>query len=100
MIERPPEFKFVVVWEFATAKDQEERFRLFGQNILKARVLYLEDVPIIGFEGRTDVLFAVHEGDIWPFVYARVRFPMWWIEDALSKHPEWYPERLKAYRRY
>lgn len=100
MIELPPEFKFVVLWEKASAASQVEQFLTFGRNNLQARVIFIEDVPVAGDPDRTDVLFAVHKEDIWPFFYSRVKYAMKWLEDAMRSTPQLYPERLNLYRRY
>ena len=100
MVELLPQFKFVVVWEFAAVLDQVERFVDFGQSKLHARVQYIADIPIVSVPERTDVLFAVHEDDIWPFFYRRPLFAMDWLERVLDRNPQLYPEHLNQYRRY
>lgn len=108
------EFTQVCVWPGTTGGAADPKgFAAFILEEFGTRALFLEEYttapdmkdgfPVEGTGGRTDLVFAVHSGDVGKFAVPRLAFGIRWIEDVLDNESRRgagsiYPERFTEYR--
>ena len=112
IITRKKNHNQVCVWPGTILPD--DQIKVFVEYFAKQgyRIQYLETImtspdrgdtghDIEGTGGRSDILFAVHDEDVWKFAIPRLQMGIRWIEDVLDNEEEnrsIYPNRVKEYR--
>jgi hypothetical protein len=114
-VERPEEFSQVCIWQHCTLGGMEGEFAEVMLDTFNLRVFFLEEIETRPTsenpEGRTDLLFAIHNDDVLPFSMLgldedmmtplRLKLGIRWVDDVLSLANgggREYPNRVFGYR--
>jgi hypothetical protein len=112
-VQRKDGFTQVCVWEGTTlGENTPEDFEEFiAKEFAGVRAQFLEVIetnsdvgdngkPVKGTGGRSDLFFAIHDGDVGKFAVPRLAYGIRWVEDVYGNRQAYlYPERVKDYQK-